>query len=280
MVVVHLLFIDTNHRLNQIVHMEISLKFFIIMALVNFFIGLSKGGLGGPIPVALTVPLLSQVLTVPQAISISLPFLMFGDAFALRIYWHDWDERQIRLLLLPAVVGVALGLLLLTTLPDIALRRILGVAALLVIGYKLSSTYLVSMNYRPANWHGYLTGGVAGFASALANTGSPPFTAYMLLQNLSPRVFIGTSTLFFAIVNGLKFLGILSADMIGLETTTNFDFALIARSLWAAPLIPIGVWLGRKLIDWINPTAFEWIMIGFLFAASLTLLLTTPLQTQ
>jgi uncharacterized membrane protein YfcA len=54
----------------------------LLIALISFLIGLSKGGLGGPVLGAMIAPLLSQVMPVQQAVGITLPMLLTGDAIA------------------------------------------------------------------------------------------------------------------------------------------------------------------------------------------------------
>ncbi|MCB9451911.1 MAG: sulfite exporter TauE/SafE family protein [Anaerolineaceae bacterium] len=241
----------------------------IVVAIACLLIGLSKGGLGGPVPVALVTPLLSQVMPASQAVGIALPLLMFADLFALKFYWRQWDGQQIKLMLPAGLVGVLIGSLLLVTLANsgqnVALRRILGVFTLIVVIYKVGGNRLTALHYTPHNWHGYLAGITSGFGSALANVGAPPFTAYMLLQEVTPTAFIGTTTLFFAIINAAKLPGVLSSqNVLNLEQLVGI--------LWAVPLIPMGVWLGRRFINIINPKAFENLMLVLLFGASLTLL--------
>lgn len=241
----------------------------LIIALSSLMIGLSKGGLGGPMPVALITPILSQVMPAPQAVGVALPLLMFADVFAVRMYWRKWDMQQIRLLLPMGILGIVAGTIVLAVLAsrpdDILLRRIIGIFTLSVVIYKFTSDQLKSIHYQPHDWHGYLAGGAAGFGSALANIGAPPFTAYMLLQNVSPQIFIGTATLFFAIINALKLPGVLLAGVLDLQQLLSIA--------WSIPLIPLGVWLGRWLIERINPRAFEWSLVGLLLWASAVLLL-------
>lgn len=236
----------------------------IAIFLVGLLIGLVKGGLGGPIAGALILPLLSQTMSVPQAVGITLPLLMIGDAFALRFYWRTWDLRQVRLLLPAAIIGILMGTLLLVSLPDDVLRRLLGVFTLVVLIYKFVNDSLRQVTYQPQNWHGYLAGWGSGFASALANTGGPPVTAYLLLQRLEPVAFIGTITLFFATVNVLKVPGYLTASLIDGQTLLSI--------LWVVPVIPFGVWFGRKAIGWFNRVWFERVMMVLLGYAALLLL--------
>ncbi|MGQ9887724.1 MAG: sulfite exporter TauE/SafE family protein [Aggregatilineales bacterium] len=236
-----------------------------LIAAACLLIGLSKGGLGGPVPVALTTPLLSAVLPVSQAVSLAVPLLIIADGFALWAYWRDWDMSRIRLMLPPAVLGVALGLFMLASLPDLWLRRLLGLFTLLFVIYKAGGWRVSGLKYQHHSWHGWLAGGASGFASALANLGAPPFTVYMLLQDVPPAVFVGTTTLFFAIINLLKLPVVVAAGLLNIP--------LLVSAAWAIPLIPLGVWLGRQFINRVSPKLFENIMLALLLVAAAALLL-------
>lgn len=243
------------------------MAFVLIVALCSLFIGLSKGGMGAVL-VVITTPLMSLVMPVPDAVSIILPMLILADVFALWAYWKTWDMRYIRLLLPLTIFGVLAGTYLLATLPDDTLRRILGVFTLVFVGYRVISEQMQSFEYQPRNWHGYLAGAATGFGSAIANVGAPPFTAYMLLQNCTPAVFVGTTTLYFAIVNVLKLPSLIVAGLL--------DFRDLGAVLWALPLIPLGVWLGRWMVRRMNKVVFERFMLYVLGLAGIILILLPP----
>jgi uncharacterized protein len=240
----------------------------LILALATLLIGLSKGGLGGPVPVTLIAPLLSQIMPVPQAIGITLPLLIFADIFALRLYWNKWDMRYIKLMLPLGLVGIVMGAWVLANLDDLSLRRLLGLFTLIAVIYKLVSSSLKSLEYSPRDWHAYVVGWASGFGAAVANVGAPPFTAYMLLQKLDPVTFIGTTTLFFAVANIVKLPLYLQSNTV--------DLHQILSVAWTFPIIPVGVWLGRRAVNWFNPKYFEWLMVILLFIVSLVLLLSSP----
>ncbi len=228
----------------------------VMVALAALLVGLVKGGLG-PAPGALLVPLLSTTMPVTDAVGVTLPMLMVGDWFALPVYWRKWDGQALRLMLPAAVIGVGMGVALLTTLPDDALRHVLGAFTLIVALYKLGSDTLQSLTYRPRAWHGWLAGWGSGFGSALANAGAPPVTAYLLLRGTAPTAFIATTVAFFLVVNLLKLPIFIVTDVL--------DGSTLARTLWALPLIPLGVWLGKELVQRINQRKFEWLMLILLF---------------
>ena len=219
--------------------------------------------------VPLVTPLLSKIMTAPQAVGVSLPLLIVGDLFALRLYWRKWDMQHINLLVPMAILGVVVGtavLAFLATRPDdTILRRIIGIFTLTVVIYRLIRARLVQVQYQPHHWHGYLAGIFAGIGSTLANAGAPPFTAYMLMQNPSPESFIGTASLFFAIVNIAKLPGVLAIRVLDLQQLPGIA--------WSVLLVPVGVGLGRWLTVRVSPQVFEWSMVGLLLCASAVLLL-------
>ena len=243
------------------------MAFIFVVALCCMFIGLSKGGMGAVL-VVLTTPLLTLVMPVSDAVSIALPMLLIADVFALWAYWKTWDMHYVRLLLPLTIIGIVAGTYFLATLDDDTLRRLLGVFTLGFVGYRVAVDRIRGLAYQPRNWHGYLAGAASGFGSALANTGGPPFTAYMMLQDVTPQVFVGTTTLYFAIVNLIKLPGLVVAHLL--------DFTDLLQVAWALPLIPLGVWLGRWMVNRMNKAAFERFMLVVLAFAGIILLVLPP----
>lgn len=238
----------------------------VLIAIVAVLIGLSKGGVGGPIAVGLILPLLSRVMDPKQAIGLTLPLLIFADLFAMRYYWGQWNRRYMELLLPAAVIGVVFGALTLRVIPSDLLKQVVGAFSLGIVAYKFLSVSLSQLEYSARAWHGVLAGWTGGFASTLASVGGPPVTAFLLLQKPTPSVFVGTVTLFFFIVNLLKvpLYLLLGQDVL--------DVQAVLGILWVLPIIPLGVWLGRRIVLWLDPRVFEWIMIALLLYSGLTLL--------
>lgn len=239
----------------------------LLIAIVACLIGLSKGGMGAVL-VVLTTPLLSQAFPVKSAISMTLPLLIIADVFALYAFWNKWDMAYVRAMLPAAVVGVVIGSVLLAVLPDLALRRIMGLFTLTFVIYRIAQPRLARLAYVSRPWHAPLAGGVSGLGSAMANTGAPPYTAYMMLQKVDPVAFAGTATLFFAIINALK--------MPGLVVSGIFDWQLFLATLWVVPLIPLLILAGRYMVMRINHRAFDRLMLALLAMASFILLFVTP----
>ncbi|MCK6577092.1 MAG: sulfite exporter TauE/SafE family protein [Anaerolineae bacterium] len=239
------------------------MDFVVIVALAGLIIGLSKGGLGAPLG-AIIAPMLTIAFPVSEAVSLVLPLLIVGDLFALVAYWKRWERRYIILLLPPALIGIAVGTLLLVNLDNRVLKIVLGLFTLAFVIYKLLGSRLLAANYHPRQWHGLLAGLASGLASALANSGGIPFTTYMLLQDIPPRSFVGTTTLYFLLLNVLKLPGYIYAGLLSWERLTTLAAAL--------PLIPVGVFIGRYVVMRIDRQWFERILLVVLTIAAFLLL--------
>ena len=228
-----------------------------MLALAALLIGVSKGGLGGPVPGSMAAPLLTLVMPAAEAMGMVLPMLLFADLLALRLYWRGWSVRYLRLLLPAALLGIVMGTIVLLILPDASLRRVIGAFTLLMICYKLLGERARRFRYRPRAWHGALAGWGSAFGAALANSGAAPYTAYMLLQpEMQPRVFVGTATLFFFLLNAFKVPGYLGGGVL--------QPAAIQAQAWAFLLIPLGFLLGYQGLRRIQARAFERLMLTLL----------------
>ena len=233
-------------------------------ALVAFIIGLSKGGLGGLLG-GLATPLMALVMPADQVIGLLLPILMTADIFAVALHWKRWDWRLVRLLVPGAVVGVTIATLFIKNAPTSTLKLALGIIVLIFALYRLFEPYLLHFfRYEARNWHGSVAGTIAGFSSALAHTGGPPITIYLLMQKVTPSVFIATSAIFFMIVNWIKVPYYL---YIGL-----FDFPRLFSVIWLLPLLPLGVWIGKWAGTRIDKTAFERLVVLLLVVTALMLI--------
>jgi len=233
----------------------------IIIAFLGFMIGLAKGGYGG-LGVLLT-PILSLVLPVASAVGVLLPMLMVGDVFALRMYWKEWDTDLVRRMLPLGIVGALIGTFLLSMLPPNTLRIALGIFVLIILVYRYASDRIKSMQYQPRPWHASFAGLLAGIASGMFNGGGPPFNSYLLLKRVEARPFIATGAVYFAILNLIKVPGFIYTGVL--------DLPLLLSLWWVFPFIPIGIWVARRTLTRVSPSAFERIIVILLIFSSLWL---------
>jgi uncharacterized membrane protein YfcA len=239
-------------------------EFLIMLAAVTFLISLSKGGLGG-MAGSLATPLMALVMPVNQVLGLILPFMLLADVFAIALHWRKWDGRLVWLLIPGAVIGVTIGTFFIANAPTNVLKIGLAVIALLFVAYKLvEKRLLAALEYKERSWHGWLAGTTAGFASSLAHSGSPPISIYLMLLNVTPTVFLGTSVLFFAILNWIK---VPYYHYIHL-----FDFQELKQVAWVFLIVPFGVWFGRWLVTKVSKTIFDNIILVLLLITAILLI--------
>ena len=235
-----------------------------VVALAAFGIGFSKAGIGGGLGPLITV-LMLVAFPPDTALALLLPLLIVGDVFSLTALWKRWDWRHAVLLLPGAVVGVAIGTYLVSSLPPRLFRIVLGVVVLAFVAYFLIRPRLnVTREYVLRRWHGWLAGSTAGFTSALAHSGGPPITVYLLLQKLEPVRFVATTALVFASVNLIKVPAYASVGL--------FDWDVQLRLWWAILFIPLGAWAGRWAVTRVSPAVFHHVMTGLLAVSGLFLI--------
>ena len=242
--------------------MTVTVYVAVVIALLGFLIGVAKGGLGGL--GALLTPILALVLPVASAVGVLLPMLMVGDAFAVYMYWREWDADLVRRMLPAGIVGALAGTALLVWLPPDGLRVILGIFVLILVVYRFVSDRIQAMRYEPRRWHAPAAGLLAGLASGMFNNGGPAFSSYLLLQKLTARPFIATSAIYFALLNLIKVPGFLYTGVL--------DLPLLISLWWVFPFIPLGIWVAKLTLTRISLAAFEWIIVSLLIFSSLWLL--------
>jgi uncharacterized membrane protein YfcA len=234
----------------------------IVIAILGFMIGFAKGGFNGL--GALLTPILALVLPVASAVGVLLPMLMVGDAFALSMYWKEWDLDLVKRMLPAGIIGALAGTFLLSSVSPDGLRLTLAIFVLGLVAYKFLSDRIQAIRYEPKPWHAPAAGFLAGVASGMFNSGGPPFNSYLLFQKLKARPFIATTAIYFALLNLIKVPGFLYTGVLNLP--------LLFSLWWVFLFIPVGIWVARMTLTRLSPAAFEWIIIALLIFSSLWLL--------
>ncbi len=205
-------------------------------------IGLSKGGFSGLS--ALAMPLLTLTISPVRAAAILLPIMIAQDWVSVWAFRRDFNARNLAILIPSALIGVGLGWALAAHVSDAVVQLAVGLISVGFVLFMLARRRLQTDKPAAAKvGPGVLWGSLAGFTSMVSHAGGPPFMVYVMPQRLSPRVFAGTGTMFFASVNLLKVPPYL---MLGQFSREN----LIASAI----LLPVailstlaGVWLVRRV---------------------------------
>lgn len=225
-------------------------------------VGLAKGGFVGALAM-LGVPLMALVISPVQAAGILLPILIAMDVFALWTYRGVYDSRNLKILIPAALVGIGIGYLTAAYVSEAHVRLIVGLVALLfTLDYWFE--WRGSNTTQPNAAKGGFWGATAGFTSFVSHAGGPPLQMYLLPQRLAPRLFVGTSVIFFTVVNLIK---VIPYAALGQLDTTN-----LTTSLVLSPLAPLSIFTGAWLVKKLNVETFYRFAYAAIFIISLKLM--------
>jgi uncharacterized membrane protein YfcA len=227
--------------------------------------GIFKGGFGGG-PGGIAVALMSMFVAPADAAGIVLPILCAMDIFGLLAYRNNWSRHHVRVLVPGALLGIVLGALAFGVVPVEWVRLLIG---LIAVTFTLNRWFDLAQRLgakagKPGRLIGFLSGATSGLTSTMAHAGGPPLLVYLLPQRMEKTIFVGTSVVFFAIVNYLK---LIPYGLLGQLSTNNLGLSLLF-----APLAPLGIWLGLRLERRIPEKPFYRLSYAILFATGCKLI--------
>lgn len=225
--------------------------------------GISKAGFAGGVGLV-AVPMMALVISPVQAAGIMLPLLIAMDGMSIVAYRKKFDARNLKLLLPGAVIGIALGTLTFGFVNEDVVRLLIGVVA---AGFSVYFLRPQSVKLSPSKGgptSGILCGAAAGFTSFVSHAGSPPVQLHLMPQQLDKSIYVGTTVMFFGVVNLLK---LPPYALLGQLAPGN-----LMTSLALVPCVPIGIALGLWLHKIIPADVFYRVCYGGVFLVGLKLL--------
>ena len=229
-------------------------------------IGLAKGGFSGL--GALGTPLMALGMRDPvRAAAILLPILIAQDVVGVTAFRRTWDGRILAAMLPGAIVGIGLGYLLAAAISSSAVMAVLGAISILFGAYRLWAERggrIAASRNSPA-WVGSLFGVATGFTSQIAHAGGPPFQMWVMPKKLDRDTFVGTSAIFFAVVNWIKVPAYVALGQFTME-----------NAVATAVLLPVAVpssLAGVKLVRKVPMERFYVIIYWLMIVAGAKLLL-------
>lgn len=234
-----------------------------LVCLAALCVGLGKAGFSGLglVPVFIMAELFGKA-----SVGILLPMLIVADLSVYPMFRCFASWRPVWALLPPALLGMVLGFFLLDAMPEAWAKPVIGSLILVMVVLQLIRKFASGFVHQLAHSWGFgaAAGAFAGVATTIANAAGPVFQLYFLARRLPKMELIGVGARFFLLINIIKlpFMG-------GLSYTS-------AESLWLnlklVPLIILGVFLGRQLLQLISQRVFEWMIVGFALLAGVRLL--------
>jgi len=215
--------------------------FFVTALVAVLFLGLAKGGFTGVGLIA--TPMLSLLIPPLQAVAIVLPILILQDVMSVWVYRRDWDARNLKIMLPGAVIGVGVAWLFMAKVPEAAVRLAIGIVTLAFVLNQWFGKKPEKERGKPSIWRGAIAGGLSGFTSTISHAGGPPYQIYIMPQRLAKMTFVGTTAIFFAVVNAVKIAPVLA---LGQFTSKNLFTSAVLLPLAAATNY-LGIVLVRRM---------------------------------
>jgi uncharacterized protein len=229
-----------------------------------FLVGMSKGGFGGAMAL-IGVPLMALAMSPVQAAAIMLPILIVMDMVSLWAWRGHYDRRLLAIMLPGALMGIGIGWLTAAVVTADHVRLIVGIVTLLFflrwVAGKLRRSEAAAGHSTPK---GLFWGTISGFTSFVAHAGGPPYQVYALPLRHDPKLYTGTSVIFFAVVNAVKLVPYFALG--------QFDATNLTASLLLVPVAPLATLAGAWVVRRMRPDVFYPLMYSMILIVSLKLI--------
>ena len=236
---------------------------FYLAALIGVLItGISKSGFGGIGGIA--VPLMALTIPPPQAAAIMLPILLIMDAIGLVVFRSQFDRANLRIILPGAIIGITLGWLTFSLVDPRWIRGIIGLEAILFALDRFRKSGAVTAPQPVSTPKGWFWGTVAGFTSFVSHAGGPPIMQFLLPQGMDKMRLVGTTTIFFSVVNFVKLAPYAALGLLDLRN--------LATAAMLLPVVPVGYWIGIKLLRGLDQRSFDRVLTWLMLLTGLKLM--------
>jgi uncharacterized membrane protein YfcA len=249
----------------------ISDPFFYVVGIPAVLIaGVSKSGFGGGLGVV-AVPLMALAVSPQAAAAIMLPILCLMDLANVWAYRNRWDRRNMKILVPAALLGILVGTLSFSYLNEAAVKLIIAMIAIIfTLDHWLRGRKETGAPGKATIGKGTVLGALAGFTSFVAHAGGPPVSVYLLPQRMDKSIFVGTTVMFFIVVNYVK--------LIPYALLGQFDASNLGTSLLFVPIALFGTWLGLWAHDKVSVKLFYRVCYSLLFLTGSKLLADSILE--
>lgn len=251
--------------------MTFDTSMWLLAAFAAMIVGLSKTGVPGI--GMLFVAIFANLMPTKQASGFVLPLLIFGDLVAVVSYRRHTEWKHLWRLFPWTAAGVGLGALAMGRIDNRQAQLLVGGIIVTLVALHLwrkRATAPAALADPAAvadhgGWFAPTIGVLAGFTTLVANAAGPLMAIYLLAMRLPKMAFVGTSAVFFLLLNLFKVPFMVG---LGLITTDSFQFNLIL-----APAVLAGAFFGRWVLPRVPQVWFERLALTLSAAAGLKLLI-------
>jgi uncharacterized membrane protein YfcA len=207
------------------------------------------------------VPLLSLALPPTRVVPLVVTLQVVIGVAGLRAAAAECDWRAVGMLLPGLVLGVPIGLLILTELPADPVRVVIGTIIAFSVWLIHRGVQLPPNPSWPVNFG---VGLASGVISGLASMGGPPVVVYLLALGHSPARMRATAIVYFMLSGCVSLIpmavrGLITRDIL----------------IWAVASLPVllgGSWLGTRAFYRAKPRHHRMVALATLSALAVLLI--------
>ena len=239
--------------------------FWLLAVAATFLFGMSNAGFGGAAG-SLGVPLMALAVSPVFAAAVMLPILLAIDIIGVVVFRGRSDTANLRIILPGAMLGIGVGWLTFGHVDARWIKLLIGIEAVLfaIDRFRAARSSGIAVASAPTLGPGIFWSALSGFTSFVSHAGGPPIMQYLMPQNMDKMRLVGTTVIFFTVVNFAK-LG--PYAQLGLV-----DLSFLAVSLLLAPVIPVGYYVGYRLLQAVDMRGFNLVTAWTLLAAGTKLI--------
>lgn len=192
------------------------------------------------------VPLLALLIPIDEAVPLAALFSVTVAALVMVQDWRHVHVGDAQRLVISTLFGLPLGLLLLTRVPEVVIKSLLGLVMISFSSFCLLHRNLPELKHdRWAPGFGFL----AGILGGAYGMNGPPLVVYGTLRRWSPEQFRATLQGYFLPASVLGLCGYLLAGLWTTQVNQSFLVSL--------PGALVAIWIGRMINRRLHAAAFH-----------------------
>lgn len=234
----------------------------LIFAAIIIFACLVQAVAGFGLPL-IAMPVLIALFGIRLSVPLMAIVILEQQVIMIIRYRAALNLRTVSRISGAAVVGIPIGVLFLSRVPEAITITLLGLILIFYVLYSLLKLPIPPL--KNPLW-AYAFGFIGGIGGGAYNMAAPPMVIYADTQRWKPAVFKANLQGFFLVIT--------IAAIITHALSGNITAAILRWSLLAAPLVVIGAFSGFYLDRFINPDLFRKIVLGLLLILGASLILT------
>lgn len=192
----------------------------------------------------MATPFLLLLFEPAEAVQINLILsLVISSALIMKIK-KDIDLGILKRFVIGSVIGLAIGIAVFLHMDMNRLK--MGVALMIIA---LTIMLILKFRMNQSQERDLLIGGISGSFTTSIGVPGPPILLYFSGTDTPKEIVRGTTLAFYLFIYFVSL--IIQVVFAGTSKTTWVS------SLWALPLVFLGLYLGGKLFKWIDPKVFR-----------------------